>query len=43
MLSGWIVGIGGVVGSLYTVVVGFIVLIGVVGVSGVLLLVSYDV
>ena len=42
-LSGWIAGIGGAVGSLYTAAAGFTVLTGAVGVSGALSLVSYDV
>ena len=42
-LSGWIAGIGGAVGSLYTAAAGFTVLTGTVGVSGALSLVSYDV
>ncbi|EFX3944127.1 formate hydrogenlyase subunit 3, partial [Shigella flexneri] len=42
-LSGWIAGIGGAVGSLYTAAAGFTVLTGSVGVSGALSLVSYDV
>ena len=39
-LSGWIAGIGGAVGSLYTAAAGFTVLTGAVGVSGALSLVS---
>lgn len=42
-LSGWIAGIGGAVGSLYTAAAGFTVLTGAVGMSGTLSLVSYDV
>lgn len=42
-LSGWIAGIGGAVGSLYTAAAGFTVLTGALGVSGALSLVSYDV
>lgn len=41
-LSGWVVEIGGAVGSLYVAAAGFIVLAGVVGVSGALSLVGYD-
>ena len=35
-LSGWIAGIGGAVGGLYTAAAGFTVLTGAVGVSGAL-------
>ncbi len=42
-LSGWIAGIGGAVGSLYTAAAGVTVLTGAVGVSGALSLVSFDI